>query len=74
MKRCSQSRTAAGDSIAGASSGRATATASAPIANTLAASIPVRMPPDATSGTSGSVCRTSSSASAVGMPHSASAG
>ena len=58
MNRCSQSTTAAGDSIAGASSGRATATASAPIASTLAASIPVRMPPDATIGTSGSVCRT----------------
>ena len=55
MNRCSQSTTAAGDSIAGASSGRATATASAPIASALAASMPVRMPPEATSGTSGSV-------------------
>ncbi len=74
MKLASQSSTAAGDSMAGASSGRATATTSAPIASALAASMPVRMPPEATSGTSGSVSRTSASACAVGMPHSASAG
>ena len=74
MNRCSQSTTAATDSMAGASSGRATATTSAPIASALAASMPVRMPPEATSGTPGSIRRTSMSACAVGMPHSASAG
>ena len=40
----------------------------------LAASIPVRMPPDATSGTLGSASRTSTIACAVGMPQSARCG
>ena len=62
MKAPRVSTTAAADSMAGASSGRAIATASAPIARALAASIPERMPPEATSGIPGSVRCTSASA------------
>ncbi len=66
--------TAAVDSMAGASSGRASATTSAPSANALAASMPERIPPEATMGIPGSSRRTSIRACAVGIPQSASAG
>ncbi|OOK74810.1 marR family protein [Mycobacterium kansasii] len=58
----------------GASSGRASATTSAPRAIALAASIPVRIPPEPTSGIVGSAWRTSTIAWAVGMPQSAKSG
>jgi hypothetical protein len=74
MNRCSQSITASADSIAAASSGRATATTSAPNASALAASIPVRIPPEATSGMVGNASRTSTIARAVGIPQSARSG
>ena len=51
MNRCSQPTTAAVESIAAGTRGRAIATTSAPNASALAASIPVRIPPEATSGT-----------------------